>query len=234
MSSRGVAESRHWRYLPAPVSRTPLRRQVVGTAALLLPIAAAALLLSPETVFDHAAGIADRPALLGVALVGLYLVRPLVAWPITVVSILVGYALGVVGFPIALLGAVATCFPPYLVARYWRPDAGPLGTVADSLERTIDSTGGVRGVVAARLLPAPADGISYGAGFARVPVGAFAVGTLLGEIPWTVAAVGFGASMRHFTLDAAIDPRLVLAMAVFGTALVASPAYRLVRDDVLA
>jgi uncharacterized membrane protein YdjX (TVP38/TMEM64 family) len=66
----------------------------------------------------------------------------------------------------------------------------------------------------------------------RVPVAAFAAGTVVGELPWTVAAVVAGRSMREFSLSGVetADPRLAVGGVLAALVLLAGPAYRLVRE----
>lgn len=166
-------------------------------------------------------------------LAGLYLLRPLLAWPIMALSILVGYRYGLaVGLPVALVGTVVTSLIPYAAGRYYRDTPGPFAGVVDGTERFFQATGGLRGVVAARLAPAPAEPVSIAAGVGRVSVGAFVVGTAIGELPWTVAAVLAGHSLSRLSIDGvtAVSPWLVVAGLAVAVALVAGPAYRWYRD----
>jgi len=81
--------------------------------------------------------------------------------------------------------------------------------------------------VAARLLPLPADVISYGAGLSTVSPQAFVAGTFLGEIPWVVTAVVTGSSMRTLTLEGASAGLPLLAgTAGLGVLVLAGPAVR--------
>ncbi|MFB6188444.1 MAG: VTT domain-containing protein [Halapricum sp.] len=64
-----------------------------------------------------------------------------------------------------------------------------------------ETTGSVRGLVAARLIPLPADGVSYASGLADIPLRQYVLATAVGETPWVVTTVIAGGSMRAFTLD---------------------------------
>lgn len=206
------------------------RRQLVGVATLVGVAVAAALVASPVRLAREVAALSDRPALLAGLLVVGYGGRFLVAWPISALSILVGIALGARGVPVALAGAVFTCCPPYLLARRVESGVGPLGTLAVHGERYFGATGHLRGVVAARLAPLPADSISYTAGLAGVPAGAYLVGTLLGELPWVTAAVLVGASAETLTTDGAAPTSLLVGAGALAVLLLAGPAYRFARD----
>lgn len=210
-----------------PVSR----RRVAGWLALAT-LVAAGLVFSPDEAFARLHGVLASPWFPAV-LVGLYLLRPLLAWPITLLSVLVGYQYGfAVGVPLALAGAVATSLIPYAVARRVRSDTGLVGRATAGSERFFDATGDVRGVVAARLVPTPAEAISAAAGAADVSLPAFVVGTAVGELPWTVAAVAAGSSMETFApaVVEVVDSRLVLVGGVVAVVLLARPVYRYVSD----
>ncbi|WP_128476314.1 TVP38/TMEM64 family protein [Halorussus pelagicus] len=204
------------------------RRQVAGLA-LLAVVAAASLLVAPDRLFGVASDLADRPVVFGVLLVGVYLVRPLFAWPTTLVAILAGYAYGPVwGFPVALSGTTASALLPFLAARYVGAGSGLVARLGDSGERFFAATGDLRGMVASRLAPAPSDPVSAAAGLSGVSTGAFVVGTAVGEIPWTVAAVLAGGSLDSLSTAGltAISWELLAAGAAVAVALLAGPAYR--------
>jgi len=214
------------------------RRQVAGSALLLGVALAATLLLSPARLLAELAALSTRPLLFGGALLVLYLVRPLFAWPISPVSALVGYVLGVeYGVPVALVGATLTCVPPFLFARYVGADAsestetivGRLGTAG---RRVVEVTGATRGVLAARLSPLPADPVSYGAGVSGVSTRAFVAGTFVGEVPWVVLEVLAGASMRQLSMQGlGAGLHVVVGSAAVALLVLAGPTYRHVWRD---
>jgi len=206
------------------------RRQLAGAATLGTVAVVAALVVSPTRLAREVAALADRPALFAALLVVAYGGRFLVAWPISALSIVVGVALGARGVPVALAGAVFTCCPPYLLARRVESGVGPLGTLAVHGERYFGATGHTRGVVAARLAPLPADSISYTAGLSDVPVGAYLVGTLLGELPWVTAAVLVGASAETLTTEGVASPALLVGAGGLAVLLLAGPVYQLARE----
>jgi uncharacterized membrane protein YdjX (TVP38/TMEM64 family) len=207
-------------------------RQAAGVGVVLAVAAVAALTTSPDALFANAERLARRPALFVVVLLALYLVRPLLAWPITVISILLGYVLGPVAIPVALAGAVVTGLPAYALARYLGHDAGFLARVGDAGGVVRRTTGDLRGIVAVRLAPLPTDPVSYAAGLAGVPLRPYVAGTAIGEAPWVVAAVLLGASAGELTTaSSAADPLLVVTTVALAVLLVLSgPAYRRVAD----
>ncbi|WP_254838013.1 TVP38/TMEM64 family protein [Natronomonas marina] len=208
-------------------------RQLAGIAVVLAVAGVAALTASPEALFAHAERLAERPALFAAVLLCVYLVRPLLAWPISALSILLGYVLGPVAVPVALAGAVVTALPAYGTARYLGHDAGLLARVGDAGGVVRRTTGDLRGVVAVRLAPLPTDPVSYAAGLAEVPLRPYVAGTALGEAPWVVAGVLLGASAGELTAaGTAADPLLVVTAAALAALLALSgPAYRRVAGE---
>jgi uncharacterized membrane protein YdjX (TVP38/TMEM64 family) len=206
------------------------RRQLVGSVGLVAVVALATLALSPARVVAEVIHLADHPVYLAGVIVGLYLIRPLFAWPTMPLSAFVGFVLGIeYGIPVALMGALVTCLIPYRFALEAGEQGGMFGWLGDSGRQLIEVTGETRGVLAARLSPVPADPVSYGAGFAGVSTRAFVVGTFLGEIPWVVVEVIAGASMRSLALTGlSIDalPHVLVLGGVLAVLLVAGPAYR--------
>jgi uncharacterized membrane protein YdjX (TVP38/TMEM64 family) len=68
-------------------------------------------------------------------------------------------------------------------------------------ESIVTATGELRGMIAARLSPAPADSVSIGAGLVGVSGWNFALGTLIGELSWAIFYVTVGQSLRSFSSD---------------------------------
>lgn len=206
-------------------------RRHVAAGLAVAALLALGVVLSPGDAVERLRAWSYRPWF-PLALAGLYLLRPLLAWPITALSVVVGYRYGVaVGLPVALAGAVATSLLPYGFGRYYRDRAGAFAGVVDGAERFFEATGGLRGVVAARLAPTPAEPISIAAGAGRVSAGAFVAGTVVGELPWTVAAVVAGHSLSRLSVDgvAAVNPWLLAAGLAGAALLLAGPAYRWLR-----
>lgn len=203
-------------------------RQLVGVAVVAVVAGAAALATSPSALFANAEALGERPALLAVALLALYLARPLLAWPISALSVLLGYLYGPVAIPVALVGAVVTTLPAYGTARYLGHDAGVLARVGDVGSLVRRTTGDLRGVIAVRLAPLPTDPVSYAAGLAGVPLRPYVLGTAFGEAPWVVATVLLGASMGQLTtVGVTGDPLLLVTTVALAVLLALSgPAYR--------
>ncbi|WP_435345025.1 TVP38/TMEM64 family protein [Haloarchaeobius sp. HRN-SO-5] len=171
------------------------------------------------------AAVENDVLFVAILLVG-YVVRPFLAVPVTAFTLLVGYRFGWVGLPVALVGGVVTSVPAYVVGRRYKSDTGLLGWVRQSGREVFDATGDLRGTVAGRLSPAPADAVAYGTGLADVPLGAFLLGTFVGELPWILTFVAIGVSARDVTAGESLNPLVLVGAAVLALALVARPLYR--------
>jgi len=202
-------------------------RQLAGMACLGAVALGAAAFFSPATVvaeLEHLA--AAHPLQFAAALAAVYLLRPFLLWPVSSVALVLGYLYGpVVALPLALAGAALTGLPPFLIARH-ASDEGVLGFVGDSGRSLVDSVGETRGVLAARLSPVPGDPISYGAGLSEVSVGAFLLGTVLGEVPWALVTILAGDSMRQLSVTGfSFSPAAVVAMAGLAITVLSGPLY---------
>lgn len=202
-----------------------MRRFAAGAAAAL--VVALAVLLRPARALDALRAALASPWF-PVLLVGLYAARPFVAWPISVLSALVGFKYGlVVGVPIALAGALLTSLPAYAAGRYAPADGRLLGRATDGSRRFFAAAGDVRGLVAARFAPTPAEPVSAAAGAGGVPLRSFAAGTLVGELPWVVATVALGSGLDTFAMGASdVDPVLLVVGVLAAAALLGPVAYR--------
>lgn len=203
------------------------RRRAVGVGTLLAAVAAAAAVTSPDAALERLTWLAADPVRYGIACLALAAVRPLVAWPVTLLAVAAGFGYGPAGAPIGLALMVLTSVPPYLFARR----VGGEGRVAAVGERIADATGGTRVVVASRFLPTPSDAVSAAAGVAGIAPRPFMIGTVVGEAPWAVAGTLAGASLPSLVRGSVtLDPRLVAAAALSALLLLAGPGYRAYRD----
>jgi uncharacterized membrane protein YdjX (TVP38/TMEM64 family) len=211
------------------------RRQLLGMACLGSLAAAVAVVFSPTDVIAELEHLATHPLQFAVALGAVYVLRPFLLWPVSSVAIVLGYVYGpLVAFPTALAGAALTGLAPFAVARYASSDTGLFGSIGATGRRFVASVGETRGVVAARLSPVPGDPISYAAGLSEVSVGAFLLGTVVGEIPWALAAVLAGDSMRTLSLSGfSLRPAAVVAIASLSVVVLAGPLYNHLRGDAL-
>lgn len=211
------------------------RSRVVGVAVAV--VTAGALLVDPTFALRRLAWLAADPLRFCLALVAFALLRPLLAWPATVIGVAAGYGFGLPGAPLAVALLGVTALPPYLFARRVggpRMDGdGRTARLLDVAERVRADAGDRRTVTAARLLPAPSDAISLAAGAGGVPLRPFLAGTLAGEGPWAVAGALAGAELGSLTAGAGVvvDARLVAVAAVVAGLLLVGPAYRVYTES---
>ncbi|WP_049997244.1 TVP38/TMEM64 family protein [Halococcus sediminicola] len=207
------------------------RRRLVGVVAVVSVVALAALTLSPAALLGWVGDLRSHPLAFALVVAGLYLGRPLVAWPMSLCSAVVGYGYGFWGLPLALAGVLVTCLPPYVLGRY-AGDASAFGRIGHAGERFFARVGGARGVAAARLAPLPADPVSAGAGLSGVGPREYLLGTLVGEVPWTVAAVLAGSSLSTLAVAGLSGAGVELALAAGALAVLAlaGPAYEYLRE----
>jgi uncharacterized membrane protein YdjX (TVP38/TMEM64 family) len=208
-----------------------LSRGRLAIAFLLVVLLATAVLVRPGDLLSRIHGVLYSPWF-PLVLVGLYALRPFLGWPITALSGLVGFRYGLaVGLPLALVGVVATSLIPYAAGRRFDLDGPLVGRFVGGSRQYFGTAGDLRGVVAARLAPTPAEPVSAAAGFGGVPLGAFVLGTLIGELPWTIAAVTVGHSLNAYSVArVSIDWRLAVLGLLAALVLLAGPAYRVLEN----
>jgi uncharacterized membrane protein YdjX (TVP38/TMEM64 family) len=199
-------------------------RQAVLLVAVLSLLAIARLTLGGD-VRGLLAAVENDVLFVAILAVG-YLVRPFLAVPVTAFTLVVGYRFGWPGLPIALVGGVLTALPAYYAGRWYKRDDGVLGWLRRSGDEIFDATGDLRGTIAGRLSPAPADAVAYGTGLADVPLGTFLLGTFIGEIPWILTILAIGVSARSVTGEGSVDPLVLVGAGVLALALVARPLYQ--------
>ena len=209
-----------------------ISRRDAGLGVLTLAILAVAATVRPATVGSTLRNYVTAPWF-PLVLLGLYGVRPFLGWPIVVLSALVGFRYGViVGVPVALGGAAATSLIPYAAGRLADDASGLVGRFADGSHGYFRRVGGLRGLIAARLAPLPAEPVSAAAGAGGVATPSFVVGTVVGELPWTVAAVSVGHSMTVFTIADVRSAWWLVPLGLIGAAaLLFGPLYRSMRGQ---
>ncbi|SFR60392.1 VTT domain-containing protein [Halorubrum sodomense] len=218
------------------------RRSTLGRYALagvaVAALAAFALATSPEAALARLRWLATDPIRFGLAAVALAAVRPLLAWPTTLLAVAVGFAYGWVGTPFALALVVGTALPPYALARAGRlrlrddprtgEEPGVTARFCRAGERFAAESGSVRAVAGTRLLPLPSDAVTVGAAAAGVGTRSFLLGTAAGELPWVLCGVAVGVSLDRLAAGGGslLDPTAILGMAAVGALLLAGPLYR--------
>lgn len=181
-----------------PSLRMPSWRTLARFLAVLGPIAAGSVWVArsgigpaelQELIRHHPAAPAMF-LLIHIAVSLLFLPRTMMAM---VAGAIFGAGWGVVWAALgSVLGAVAGFLLSRCVAGGFA-DAGVMARFADVLGRV--ERGGWRAVAMLRLVPViPHSAANYALGLTRLPLGAYALGSLVGQLPMTVAFVEFGAA----------------------------------------
>jgi uncharacterized membrane protein YdjX (TVP38/TMEM64 family) len=131
--------------------------------------------------------------------------------PRTLMAIVAGLLFGMGwGIVWAVTGSVAGAMAGFLVARYINAgliDVARLGPVVAQVE-----SGGWRAVAVLRLIPVlPHSLVNYALGLTRLPLATYAFGSLLGQLPMTIAYVDLGTAGGRLMLGGAswIEPTLI-------------------------
>jgi len=148
--------------------------------------------------------------------------------PRTLLAIVAGLLFGMGwGIVWAASGGVAGAMAGFLVARYINSgvlDLRRLGPVVGQVER-----GGWRAVAVLRLIPLmPHSVANYALGLTRLSLGSYAFGSLLGQLPMTIAYVDLGAAGERLMLGRAswIEPTLIGLMGLSLSLLIPAIARR--------
>ncbi len=161
----------------------------------------------------------DRNPMAPLAFLALHIAASLFFVPRTLLAFGAGIVFGMWwGIVWAALGSVAGAVAGFLVARYVnagfvdRVDRGRVTRLFSRVEH-----GGWRMVALVRLVPViPHSLTNYALGLTRVGVGAYALGSLLGQLPLTIAYVDLGAAGGRALSGAADWPHQVLWPSVIG------------------
>jgi uncharacterized membrane protein YdjX (TVP38/TMEM64 family) len=163
-------------------------------------------------------GLARQPWA-AAALLGLYLARPLLLVPITVLNLASGFVLGAfAGVPFAMAGTLLSASAGYGIGRLMGA-AGPAAYLAarSPIARALRRRS-FESVVAGGLMYLHADMVNVPAGLVRIPVPVFLAGIALGNALTMTTAVLTGASVDGRLVDArvSLDLRyLALAAVLF-------------------
>ncbi len=208
-------------------------RRIIGVISLgLLGVGIAAAwhwraALDPAAV---AAAIGRYPAT-PLIFLAVHVAASLLFVPRTMLAILAGLLFGIrLGIFWAAIGSVAGAVAGFLAARYI--NSGLFGLdrrvrlrlVLDRIER-----GGWRAVALLRLIPVMPHSLgNYGLGLTRMPLGSYAFGSLVGQLPMTIAYVDFGAAGERVMLGGAdwLAPALIGALALALSLLIPAIAHR--------
>ena len=184
--------------IDAEVSVTRLRRagRVVVLALLLAGMALVFLKRGALDPAGIAAALAAAPATPFVFLLA-HVAASLLFVPRTVLAVAAGLLFGMGwGLLWAALGSVLGAVAGFLVARYVNAgfvEPERMKRLGPLLQRA--EAGGWRAVTALRLIPVvPHSLANYALGLTKLPVASYALGSLLGQLPMTVAYVDLGAA----------------------------------------
>jgi uncharacterized membrane protein YdjX (TVP38/TMEM64 family) len=184
----GIAAAWHWRHLLEPLRLT--------------------------------ATIARNP-LAPLAFIALQTTASLFFVPRTVLAVAAGLLFGM-GWGIlwAALGSLAGAVAGFLVARYLHAGLGARGDPQRlAMLLKYAERGGWRMVAVVRLVPiVPHSLANYALGLTRIGFGAYALGSLLGQLPLTIACVDFGAAGGRVLTGEANWPDQVLWPTLIGLA----------------
>lgn len=155
------------------------------------------------------------------AYVGVYLIRPIVLFPASILTITGGVLFGPVGIVVVVVAANSSALIAYGIGRL-------LGTTpgSDTSERSDDEsfvsrwsnrlrTNSFETVFVMRLLFLPYDLVNYVCGALRIRWTSFLLATALGSLPGTISFVLLGASLERIDrgLDG-INPIAIVASVV--------------------
>jgi uncharacterized membrane protein YdjX (TVP38/TMEM64 family) len=219
---------------PEPVRLPlPILRQAGRIAALLAIALGIVAIATHREIYDPAAvamTIGRYPAA-PLVFLAVHVVASLVFFPRTLLGIASGALFGGWwGTLWAALGSVIGALAGFLLARYVNSglidlESTPrLGPILLRAER-----GGWRAVAALRLIPVvPHSLANYALGLTRLSIGSYALGSLLGQLPMTIAATALGAAGESALTGRAdwLLPTLVGAAALAASIILPRVAHR--------
>jgi uncharacterized membrane protein YdjX (TVP38/TMEM64 family) len=166
-----------------------------------------------------------------VVFLAIHVAASLLFVPRTVLAVAAGLLFGLGwGTFWAALGSVVGAVAGFLVARYVGADfvfSGSDGRLRSLLQRV--ERGGWRAVAGLRLIPVIPHSLgNYALGLTRLRLAPYALGSLVGQLPMTLAYVGFGAAGERLMVGANdwIAPTLIGAAALAVSSLIPFVARR--------
>jgi uncharacterized membrane protein YdjX (TVP38/TMEM64 family) len=132
----------------------------------------------------------------------IYVLRPLLLFPATIVSLLSGFLFGpVLGVVYTVIGSNSSAMLAYGVGRYFGQgvlDAEQSGGLIQKYAQRLRENS-FEAVLVMRLIFLPYDLVHYIAGFLKIDWRAFLLATVIGSVPGTISIVLLGSSFG--TLD---------------------------------
>lgn len=153
--------------------------------------------------------------------IAVYVLRPVVLFPASVLTVLGGIAFGLVGgVALTIVASNLSTAASYGVGKYFAPsslvDRGP-GPVSAAIGRAVHRP--FETTLIMRLIALPFDAVGYLGGFARLRFSSFLAGSALGTVAGTIAFVSFGASIDSLEDGTPeIDLRLIVLSVVLTAA----------------
>lgn len=179
------------------------------------------------------AAIIEQCPAVPVGFLAVHVAASLLFVPRTLLAITAGILFGITsGILWAELGSVVGAAAGFLIARYINAgwiDLEQLARIGPILQRV--ERGGWRAVALLRLIPVvPHSLANYGLGLTRLPFAAYTFGSLIGQMPMTIAYVELGAAGERLMLGGIgwIEPTLIGITALSLSLLV--PAFSRWRD----
>lgn len=145
-------------------------------------------------------------------LLAIYLIRPLLLLPITLLTVFAGFLYGAFwGTVYAMLATLASCAVAYLFGRFLRSDKVELQRewLNRLRERSFET------VLISRLIFLPGDLVNYASGFLKISLTAFLLATAMGGLPGLLVGVLAGASLETFSMNGLrLNPWYIVASLV--------------------
>lgn len=159
--------------------------------------------LTPAESLQLLATFLTGSVLGGLAYVVIYVLRPLLFFPATLLTLLGGFLFGpILGIFYTIIGSNGSALAAYFVARFLGQDLlqdkeGSQGFISRYARQMRDNS--FETVLLMRLIFLPYDLVHYVAGFLRIDWRAFILATAIGSVPGTISFVLLGSSFG--TLD---------------------------------
>ena len=157
-----------------------------------------------------------------------HILASLLFFPRSVMAMVAGLVFGTWwGGVLAAAGSVIGASTGFLISRYISDGFVPADLMAQGEARWGDTLrrieqGGWKAIAMLRLVPVlPHSGVNYALGLTRVRLGAYAFGSLMGQLPMTIAFVQFGAAGDHAMAG---KPDWIVPTVIGATLLVAAAA----------
>jgi uncharacterized membrane protein YdjX (TVP38/TMEM64 family) len=182
--------------------------------ALLLWINYRYLHLSPQNIRDWILSFGFMAPLLYILL---YTVRPLVLFPVTLLSLTGGLAFGALwGFVYTIIGATLGALLSFLISRYFGKQLVNKQWTGkwSMLEKRLEEQGFLY-ILLIRLIPFISfDLISYAAGVSKIRMLPYLLGTFFGIIPITIAFNFLGSSFTEGSSNTVFIAILLIALVL--------------------